>query len=40
MENPPEGGERKNRKNVKKAIGWLALQALSVWLRRLFDSSL
>ncbi|WP_333739243.1 hypothetical protein [Streptomyces sp. IBSBF 2806] len=40
MENPPEGGERKNRKVVRKAVGWLALQALAVWLRHLIDQAL
>ncbi|MFC4326896.1 hypothetical protein ACFPC0_03405 [Streptomyces andamanensis] len=37
MENPPEGGERNNRKIVKKAFAWLTLQALSVWVRHLID---
>ncbi len=37
MENPPEGGERKDRKIVKKVIGWLTLQALGVWLRHLIE---
>ncbi|WP_331723982.1 hypothetical protein [Streptomyces sp. NBC_00005] len=40
MENPPEGGEQNDRKLVKKAIGWLALQALGVWLRHLIESHL
>ncbi|MGW6792409.1 hypothetical protein [Streptomyces chartreusis] len=40
MENPPEGGERKDRKIVKKVIGWLTLQALAAWVRHLIDSSL
>lgn len=40
MENPPEGGERNDRKRVKKAIGWLALQALAVWVRHLIESHL
>ncbi|WP_416754469.1 hypothetical protein ACMAVT_12275 [Streptomyces sp. FW42] len=37
MENPPEGGERKYRKIVKKVLGWLTLQALGVMLRHLFE---
>ncbi|MFE6357572.1 hypothetical protein ACFVOO_32490 [Streptomyces rochei] len=37
MENPPKGGERKTGKIVKKAFGWLALQALGVALRHLFE---
>ncbi|MFI0821481.1 hypothetical protein ACH4TX_33875 [Streptomyces sp. NPDC021098] len=40
MENPPDGGERKDPEIVKKVIGWLTLQALSAWLRHLIDSSL
>ncbi|MFD7461115.1 MULTISPECIES: hypothetical protein [unclassified Streptomyces] len=40
MENPPEGGERNNRKVVKKAVGWLALQALGALLRHLIDKCL
>ncbi|MGV9892085.1 hypothetical protein [Streptomyces sp. NPDC003395] len=38
MENPPEGGERNSRKIVKKVIGWLALQALSVWVRHQIEN--
>jgi hypothetical protein len=34
-ENLPKGGERDNRKIVKKVIGWLTLQALSAYLRHL-----
>ncbi|MEU3598951.1 hypothetical protein ABZ714_09515 [Streptomyces sp. NPDC006798] len=41
MADPPKGGERTNRKIVKKAAVWLALQALGAWLRRqLFDGHL
>ncbi|CAM5544540.1 hypothetical protein [Streptomyces badius] len=40
MENPPTGGERKNRKIVKKAFGWLMLQALGAWLRHLIEKLL
>ncbi|WP_289782152.1 hypothetical protein [Streptomyces phaeoluteigriseus] len=40
MENPPEGGERNNRKTVKKVFGWLTLQALGAWLRHLIDKAL
>ncbi|MEU1408534.1 hypothetical protein ABZ471_40670 [Streptomyces sp. NPDC005728] len=40
MENPPEGGERNNRKIVKKVSVWLMLQALGAWLRHLIDSHL
>jgi hypothetical protein len=34
---PPSGGERGNRNFVQKVLGWLALQALVVWVRGLFD---
>ncbi|MFJ4552773.1 hypothetical protein ACIP4X_26825 [Streptomyces sp. NPDC088817] len=37
MENPPEGGERIHRKIVKKAFGWLVLQALGACLRHLIE---
>lgn len=38
MENaPPPGGERRNRKVAKRVAGWLTLQALSAWLRRLLE---
>ncbi|MEU9646492.1 hypothetical protein [Streptomyces sp. NPDC048188] len=40
MENPPEGGERNNRKTVKKACGWLTLQALGALVRYLIDKFL
>lgn len=40
MENPPKGGERNNRKIVKKVSIWLMLQALGAWLRRLIDTYL
>ncbi|WP_330346696.1 hypothetical protein OG858_47160 (plasmid) [Streptomyces europaeiscabiei] len=40
MGSPPEGGERNDRKIVKKAIGWVALQALGAWLRSLIESHL
>ncbi|MFE0420888.1 hypothetical protein [Streptomyces sp. NPDC058953] len=41
MGDPPKGGERTNRKFVKKVAVWLTLQALGAWLRRqLFDNHL
>ncbi|MFG3552602.1 hypothetical protein [Streptomyces sp. NPDC047725] len=40
MESPPEGGERKTGKIVKKALGWLTLQALGAGLRYLIDNVL
>ncbi|MFD7131104.1 hypothetical protein [Streptomyces sp. NPDC059894] len=40
MDNPPEGGERNNRKIVKKVSIWLALKALGAWLRHLINSQL
>lgn len=39
VESPPDGGgERDNRKVVKKILGWLALQALSAWLRHQIEN--
>ncbi|MER6560190.1 hypothetical protein ABT300_21145 [Streptomyces sp. NPDC001027] len=38
VENPPNGGERDNRKTVKKVLGWLALQALGAWLRHQIEN--
>ncbi|MFE2889652.1 hypothetical protein [Streptomyces sp. NPDC059272] len=41
MEDPPdEGGEQKDRKIVRKVIGWLALQALGALLRHWIENSL
>ncbi|MFJ6728391.1 MULTISPECIES: hypothetical protein [unclassified Streptomyces] len=39
MENPPEGGERKDRKTVRKVLGWLTLQGLGALLRHLIDKA-
>jgi len=38
VEEPPEGGKRDNWKTVKKVLGWLALQALGVWLRHQLEN--
>lgn len=40
MGNPPEGGERNDRKIFKKILGWLTFQALGVWLRSLIEHHL
>ncbi|MGW0877869.1 hypothetical protein ACWD3Z_46575 [Streptomyces sp. NPDC002740] len=39
MENPPPGGEQKDRKTGKKVIGWLTLQGLAALLRHLIDKA-
>ncbi|MER6561356.1 hypothetical protein ABT300_27215 [Streptomyces sp. NPDC001027] len=39
MENPPQGGEQKDRKIAQKVIGWLTLQGLSALLRHLIDKA-
>jgi len=38
VETPPKGGERDNRKAVKKILAWLALQGLGAWLRHQFEN--
>ncbi|MFE5864810.1 hypothetical protein ACFQ77_30305 [Streptomyces virginiae] len=41
MENPSdEGGEKKRRKIVKTALGWLFVQGLTVLVRWLFEKVL
>ncbi len=34
---PPEGGENRNRRAVKRILGWLTLQGLAELLRRLLQ---
>ncbi|MFH8692701.1 hypothetical protein OG333_38495 (plasmid) [Streptomyces anulatus] len=35
---PPSGGEGRNRKLVKRILGWLTLQALAEGLRRVAEN--
>ncbi|MFG3384396.1 hypothetical protein [Streptomyces sp. NPDC047999] len=35
---PPSGGEDRNRKLVKRILGWLTLQALAEGVRRVAEN--